>query len=117
MSENYRKELVQVAAVAQAMAQLADCGSTALDATNHGVSGRWSREKFLSDIRDERHRQEARWGTRTPLDTPADLWLLILMEEVGEVAEEVNDREPERVQLIDDMIELGRRARAVLERK
>ncbi len=116
MSDSYRKELVQVAAVCAAMAQVSLTDTTSLDATNEGVAGRFALERFVSDIRDERKAQELKWGARNSREAPPELWLLILMEEVGEVAEEMNAQEPERVEILNEIVALGNRCRGLLER-
>lgn len=40
----------------------------------------------LDDINDERDRQDAKWGVQ---NHPASVWLTVLTEEVGELAEAV----------------------------
>lgn len=45
----------------------------------------------LIRIRTERRSQDSKWGSQRRL--PDDTWLRILMEEVGEVAEVLNDGE------------------------
>lgn len=42
---------------------------------------------FLDEITQERRRQDDKWGTNRVL--PSGVWLAILMEEVGEVAESI----------------------------
>ena len=46
-------------------------------------------EQALQAIRDERAAQDAKWGADR--DLPDGLWLSILMEEVGESAQNLND--------------------------
>lgn len=41
-------------------------------------------EQIFQDIREERARQEAKWGSQRNLSS--EKWMTILMEEVGEVA-------------------------------
>lgn len=77
-----RDELIQVAAVALAILQDDRCGSTKLDAVGYD-----EQENLLSDIVEERQRQEEKWGVQhhSPIQ-----WLAILAEEVGEMASEVD---------------------------
>lgn len=85
-------EAVQVAAVAAALVE--DCArpEAAAPGGRSGVRGRrwWDPiELVLRMVRDERARQEEKWGKQrhTPLE-----WLMILAEEVGELAAEVEAR-------------------------
>ena len=84
-------EAVQVAAVAAALVE--DCTRPAVGATGRsGVRGRrwWDPiELVLRMVRDERARQEEKWGK--PRHTPLE-WLVILAEEAGELAAEVEAR-------------------------
>ena len=79
---SYQKELIQVAAVAIAALQDFNYGSTKLDEDTD--EGFLYLETLLDEIREERRRQEAKWGPQThdPMK-----WMVILMEEVGETAE------------------------------
>lgn len=52
-------------------------------------------KEILYAVADERARQNAKWGEQNHTDLR---WLGILMEEVGEVAEDVNE---DRVPLIE----------------
>ena len=45
---------------------------------------------ILTEIKMERRRQEAKWGTRS---NHPGLWLIILTEEVGEVARAILERD------------------------
>lgn len=74
-----REELIQVAAVAVAIVEDLD-KSVAYDLDP------WN-ESIISDIINERIRQDEKWGPQH--HTPGE-WLAILMEEVGEVAEEIS---------------------------
>ena len=74
---SYRQELVQVAAVAVAAIQDYDDKNTKDDQKLRSV---------LTDIYDERLQQELKWGTQ---HHGKYLWLTILMEEVGEVANSI----------------------------
>lgn len=85
-------EAIQVAAVAAALVE--DCTRPAAHREG-GPSGRPSGRRWwdpielvLSMIRDERLRQEEKWGNQhhTPLE-----WLMILAEEVEELAAVVTD--------------------------
>jgi hypothetical protein len=78
MSDNYVKELIQVAAVALAAAQHHELGSTDLG----GV------EQYLDLVKKERHRQEVKWGLRLRGDMFPRDWLAVLLSEMGEVADE-----------------------------
>jgi len=89
MSENYRKELVQVAAACLAAAQVAEMDSTSLGTDNEGVQGRFALNRLIEEVREERRRQELKWGTRTGKTATPGFWLAVVGEEVGEVAEEV----------------------------
>lgn len=114
---NYRNELIQVAAVALAAAQVADVDTTDLGVSNEGIQGRFSLERLLDAVRNERRKQELTWGTRTLRDSPPARWLLILLEEVGEVADEIIATVPsgERSPLVAKASLLGAEARAILE--
>jgi len=82
---SYRNELIQVAAVAVAALQDLDTGTTyraGWNATHESNA--------LREITDERRRQEKKWGTRS--ESPRQ-WLTILMEEVGEVARAILERD------------------------
>lgn len=81
MSDTYREELIQVAAVAVAAIQNYDTGNTAIDSIS---------DPFDVLITAERERQEEKWGTRD--QSPIE-WLAILTEEVGEVARAVIEHE------------------------
>lgn len=82
---NYQKELIQVAAVALAMAQVDRLGSTDLS----GVNGGCMMFDLAAEVTEERRRQEHKWGVRTAEGTTREWWLAVLMEEVGEVAKEI----------------------------
>lgn len=114
MTDNYRKELVQVAAACLAAAQVAECGTTSLGTDNEGVRGRFSLEKLLDEVRDERRRQELKWGTRTGATADPKFWLEVVGEEFGEVAEEIA-KTGATSNFIGSAILLGQQARALLE--
>jgi hypothetical protein len=73
MSE-YRKELVQTAAVVVAMIESHDRGSADLESLGD----------VLIEIADERGAQNLKWGAQAH---EPSVWLAILMEEVGEAAQ------------------------------
>ena len=50
----------------------------------------YSQASALTDIRHERHAQDAKWGSQRV--QPHRTWLAILLEEVGEVARELLER-------------------------
>ena len=49
-------------------------------------------EEILQEIRDERARQDAKWGSQRHL--PPYTWMTILMEEVGESAQAALEEDP-----------------------
>ena len=73
-----REELVQVAAVAVAWIENLD-----------GAPPPISIQKVLHDIKQERYRQDIKWGSQRDLHDFA--WLAILTEEVGEAAQAAVD--------------------------
>lgn len=46
-------------------------------------------DRVLRDVRDERDRQDDKWGRKFTATRRMDKWLPILMEEVGEASEEL----------------------------
>ncbi len=115
MTDNYRKELVQVAASCLAAAQVAEVDTTSLGTDNEGVSGRGSLERLLNEVRDERRRQELKWGTRSGETASPGFWLTVAAEEIGEVAEEIRKARPHSEGFVDEVIALGKKAREILE--
>jgi len=122
MNDNYVKELIQVAAVALAAAQTFMYGNSSME----NVEDQSRVSKLLSGVYAERESQEAKWGTRYELDSPPEHWLTIMGEEVGEVADEIVDRQLYKAEdckgrdefwLARDIGRVGGRARAILERK
>lgn len=81
MTDHIRDELIQVAAVAVAIIQDIDHGSTEM--TIH-TPREAKTDAILDEVERERHRQEAKWG---PQHHDPPVWLAILMEEVGEAAQ------------------------------
>ncbi len=112
-----RSELIQVAAVAVAAVTDLDAGTT-LIIGNNGL--RTHRHKVvMSDVEHERFRQEAKWGER---HIDAGDWMMILAEEVGESADEINwlnaDHDPAVVRSVLQHLSIaGEMARAWLESK
>lgn len=92
---------MQVAAVAVAMVEDLDHGRTAEPGT--------SLEPILDEIVEERVAQELKWG---PQHHDPFTWLQILMEEVGEVAEEI---ETDFLGLRQIIVNSGRAARRYLK--
>lgn len=83
MSDTYRDELIQVAAVAVAAVTCFDQGtSDPFTDPEDGVAG-WNRahRDVMADVYMERARQEQMWG---PQKHDPFVWLAILGEEVGE---------------------------------
>lgn len=100
-----RDELIQVGAVAVAAVEDLDIKPDRL--------------MIFSEVNDERKRQDAKWGEQ---HHHIDEWLLILMEEVGEIAEHVwhgqERQQPwslKRDNMLFQMMHLGREAKAFLD--
>jgi hypothetical protein len=84
---NYRSELIQVAAVTVAMIQDFDHGSTQGGPKELFHGWDWSDEAefiLMDGVMAERVRQEEKWGAQ---HHAPEMWLAILMEEVGEAAQ------------------------------
>ena len=71
---------MQIAAVAVSAIEAYDQGSTDL---------RWT-PAVLQEIKMERKRQESKWG---PQGHNPDRWMVILMEEVGEAANAILEKD------------------------
>ena len=105
MSDRLITELVQVAAVCVAMIEDLKYGQADSEMIVEPHNDSWTQSiDVLDDVGVERIRQDEKWGTRhqTPME-----WLMILAEEVGEVAEEVlscGDRTPDPVGNADDSL-------------
>lgn len=113
---NYRTELIQVAAVCLAAAQVDEVDTTALGiGTREGARGLGSLENLLSEVREERKRQEIKWGTRTGGTAHPHFWFLVLAEEFGEVAEEVIRKIGYKDGPLSAAVVIGEQARAKLE--
>lgn len=80
--ENYRTELVQVAAVAVA-------AITDLDMAGTGLSQILVEEQIWSEILDERDRQDKKFQRQLPIGLDPLIWGAVLVEEVAEVLKEV----------------------------
>ncbi len=86
----YRQELIQVAAVVVAMIEdldygIADSSKTlTADRPKTTQSKRTQTAPILAQIFEERQNQDAKWG---PQHHAPEMWLTILMEEVGEAAQ------------------------------
>lgn len=68
-------------------------------------------ESTLGAIQAERDRQDAKWGSQRRL--PPDTWLRILVEEVGEVAEALNDHDDKNYPV--ELVQVAAVAVAALE--
>jgi NTP pyrophosphatase (non-canonical NTP hydrolase) len=66
------------------------------------------REHYLQAIRDERTRQDRKWGF--PQHRSTAEWMTILAEEVGEVAMEANEvhfRARDRSELVTELVQVA----------
>lgn len=103
----FTTEMVQVGAVANVIVEDIDTPSTNGDHIG----------KVLAKVADERLRQIEKWGAQS--QTPP-VWMIILMEEVGEAADELELRDiedPELRSLIATMGILGRRSKRYLKKE
>lgn len=80
---SYKEELIQCAAVCLAAAQNFEVGTTSLKTNQHTLSG------LIQNVFEERVRQEIKWGAQ---DRTPENWMVILMEEVGEAAKDVLEK-------------------------
>ncbi len=94
MTDEFREEMIQIGAVATAIIHDRDKGGTG----NHPEHLR----VIEAEIAMERARQELKWGSQhhDPI-----IWMLILMEEVGEAADAI--LLPEAEDLMDDLESAG----------
>jgi NTP pyrophosphatase (non-canonical NTP hydrolase) len=99
-----------------AAAQVAEVDTSSLSADAEGLKGRFSLEALISEVRTERKMQELKWGTRTGADADPEFWLTVVLEEIGEVAEELVGSGTANSELTTQAIALGNRAREILER-
>jgi hypothetical protein len=103
--ENQRAELIQVAAVAVAIVEDMDSG----------IGATLSRtEIILREVHEERYQQNEKWGAQN--HNPFT-WLMILMEEVGEVADEIDvaSLDLSSILRVRDVVQLGTEAKRWLE--
>jgi hypothetical protein len=82
-----RGELIQAAAVIVAMIEDLDYGQAHADRRPSGSSHLAQVDHVLDAIESERYAQDEKWGPQH--HTPAE-WFAILMEEIGEAADEVD---------------------------
>lgn len=70
----------------------------------------YSKRHVYTDIKEERERQDAKWGEQ---NHPLDTWMTVLMEEVGEAAQDVlKGRTPE---LRKELVQVAAVAVAAIE--
>ena len=111
--KNFREELIQVAAVAVAMVEDLDYGSAdSSRIVDDGIVGGSAMRDILLEVGLERKRQDQKWG---PQHHDPFTWLMILMEEVGEVAEEVKAIRGDSPFLVNTVIRAGERSKHWLE--
>ena len=99
----FREKLVQVAAVAVSIIEDLDNGQALV--SEHT-------ENILVEISDERDRQDEQWG---PQHHSYMTWLMILMEEVGESAEEELKANGYYSGIMASIVHIGNQAKAWLE--
>lgn len=109
----FREEMIQVAAVAVAIVQDLDNGTTE-DTWNGRGERNPHTEKVLHEVGYERSRQEIKWGPQH--HTPEE-WLAILAEEVGEAAQEVEVSWLGGSTMRDHLLDAERHARAFLKER
>lgn len=80
---NFQTEMIQVAAVAVAIVEDLLNGQANAKSWDGGP-WRHQVDQVLAMVREERFRQDEKWG---PQHHDPENWMLILMEEVGEAAE------------------------------
>lgn len=122
MSKDVQHETTQVAAVAAAMLEDAQFGKAFSRALTDPGSGIYDQQGALvtQQIRHEREAQDQKWGLQHHNFLE---WMMILLEEVGELAElvEVSEFEPEDEEskfgyhILDSMISIGKEARVWCE--
>lgn len=113
MSSSVREsvELVQVAAVAVSALEVAFYGSA--DSQREWDDGESQIDFVLGLIRQERGRQDAKWGKQKH---PSELWLVILMEEVHEYLEEMELPDDAAIMAIVEHVRAaGRLSRELLD--
>jgi hypothetical protein len=116
---SYITEAIQVAAVAAAMAEDEMFGeSSAIRLPDRDKP--YQVDQVLALVRAERKRQDEKWG---PQHHDKLTWLFILMEEVGELAEEIGrpdqatEAYPFTRSTYDMIVHAGQRSRAYLEHR
>lgn len=79
---SFREEMIQVAAVAVAIVEDLDYGAAGIDQDRQlgQVSNGYA---VAMEVLNERENQDQKWGPQTH---DPEVWLAILMEEVGEAA-------------------------------
>lgn len=103
------EEVIQVAAVAVAIAEDLIYGESHFDAIPNGYDALGSQGKEVLDmVMAERRRQDEKWGKQHHDPT---VWMAILMEEVGEAAAEVEAVNRQSLLLITDIVWAGDKAR------
>lgn len=115
--EKLRTELIQVAAVAVAIVEDLDYGAADSRKIHNYNLPITQVSEILVDVGNERVRQDEKWG---PQHHDSKTWLAILMEEVGEAAEEVSvpgymDTRSPVDYIVERMQKLGRRAKDYLD--
>lgn len=85
----YREELIQVAAVALAMAQMDEIGTTSRDDPDEVQA----EKDLLQEIQIERQAQELQWGTRRKDSYSRSEFYTVLGEEFGEVGRAILEGE------------------------
>lgn len=70
-------------------------------------------ETILQEIRDERQRQDDKWGVAAQRNLPPYTWIAVLLEEVGEVAR--GALEKDYINYCDELIQVAAVCVAALE--
>lgn len=111
--EALREELVQVAAVAVAIIEDIDYDQAnyTRNPTQYNALARQG-DWVIQGVIHERVRQDQKWG---PQSHTANDWLHILMEEVGEAAEEIRGEDPHKLRHV--ITNVGRGSKRFLKEK
>lgn len=107
----FREEMIQVAAVAVAILEDMDQGKAHHNHYWNNSTGR----SILGEISAERSRQDRKWG---PQHHSPEVWMAILMEEVGEAADELTPLVHENLDVrmtVARIGSLGAAAKALLD--
>jgi len=80
----YRSELIQTAAACLAAVQSFDTKTTTLEHRGYEYA-----IKLTNEVLAERVKQETKWG---PQNHKPEKWLTIIVEEVGEVAKDILEK-------------------------